>query len=101
PRGAARRCLALHDALPISFIRIPLAIMAGAAAAPVALAHHGFGTFVMDEDIEITGTVTGLDFVNPHSSLYLDVVDESGEAVAMRDRKSTRLNCSHLTITYA
>jgi hypothetical protein len=49
-----------------------------------ALAHHGFGTFVMDEDIEITGTVTGLDFVNPHSWLYLDVEQENGEIVAMR-----------------
>jgi hypothetical protein len=67
-----------------SFIRIPVAFMAVAAVAPAALAHHGFGTFVMDEDIEITGTVTGLDFVNPHSWLYLDVVDENGETVAMR-----------------
>jgi len=64
-------------------IRIP-AVLAGAVAAPLALAHHGFGTFVMDVDIEITGTVTGLDFVNPHSWLYLDVVDENGETVAMR-----------------
>ena len=55
-----------------------------AGVAPVALAHHGFGTFVMDEDIEITGTVTGLDFVNPHAWLYLDVVDENGETLAMR-----------------
>jgi hypothetical protein len=65
-------------------IRNPIAFVVGAAIAPFALAHHGFGTFVMDEDIEITGTVTGLDFVNPHSWLYLDVVDENGENVAMR-----------------
>jgi len=64
-------------------IRIP-AVLAGVAAAPLAMAHHGFGTFVMDVDIEITGTVTGLDFVNPHSWLYLDVVDENGQTVAMR-----------------
>lgn len=66
------------------FICYPIAFVAGAIIAPIALAHHGFGTFVMDEDIEITGTVTGLDFVNPHSWLYLDVVDENGETVAMR-----------------
>lgn len=66
------------------FIRYLVACAAGAALAPAALAHHGFGTFVMDEDIEVTGTVTGLDFVNPHSWLYLDVVDENGETVAMR-----------------
>lgn len=66
------------------FIHQSIAIVAGAVVAPIALAHHGFGTFVMDEDIEITGTVTGLDFVNPHSWLYLDVVDENGDTVAMR-----------------
>ncbi|HEX7080414.1 MAG TPA: DUF6152 family protein [Gammaproteobacteria bacterium] len=66
------------------FIRTPLAFLIGAVIAEAALAHHGFGTFVMDKDIRITGTVTGLDFVNPHSWLYLDVVDENGETVAMR-----------------
>jgi len=66
------------------FLRSVLAIAGGIGIAPWALAHHGFGTFVMDEDVEITGTVTGLDFVNPHSWLYLDVVDETGETVAMR-----------------
>ena len=61
-------------------------VLASAAmiAAPVAIAHHGFGTFVMDEDIEITGTVTGLDFVNPHAWLYLDVAGDDGDTVAMR-----------------
>ena len=64
--------------------RCGAAIAASAVVAPAALAHHGFGTFVMDEDIEVTGTVAGLDFVNPHSWLYIDVVDENGETVAMR-----------------
>ena len=55
-----------------------------AASAPATLAHHGFGTFVMDRDIELTGTVTDLAFVNPHSWLYLDVVQDDGEVVAFR-----------------
>jgi len=67
-----------------SFIRSSIVVVACATIAPVAFAHHGFGTFVMDEDIEITGTVTGLDFVNPHSWLHLDVVNENGETVQMR-----------------
>ena len=48
------------------------------------MAHHGFGTFSMDEDIELTGTVTDLAFVNPHSWLYLDVVGENGQVEAHR-----------------
>ena len=54
------------------------------AIAPLVTAHHGFGTFLMDKDIEITGTVTGLDFVNPHSWLYLDVTQPDGKVVAVR-----------------
>jgi Family of unknown function (DUF6152) len=59
-------------------------VLALIAVCPAALAHHGFGSFNMDEEITISGTVTDLAFVNPHSWLYLDVVDENGETVAMR-----------------
>lgn len=52
--------------------------------APFAFAHHGFGTFDMTKEIEITGTVTDVAFVNPHSWLYLDVTRADGEHIAMR-----------------
>jgi hypothetical protein len=51
---------------------------------PTAFAHHGFGTFDMTREIEITGTITDLSFVNPHSWLYLDVTGAEGQPVAMR-----------------
>lgn len=60
------------------------AVAVAVAIAPAATAHHGFGTFLMNEDVEITGTVTGLDFVNPHSWLYLNVRQPNGKVVAMR-----------------
>ncbi len=49
-----------------------------------AHAHHGFGTFDMTAVVEITGTVTDLAFVNPHSWLYLDVVQQDGQIVPYR-----------------
>jgi hypothetical protein len=61
-----------------------IAVSVAFGAASLAHAHHGFGTFAMNEDIEITGVVTDLRFVNPHSWLYLDVTQEDGEVVAMR-----------------
>ena len=61
-----------------------LACIAFALCAPVAYAHHGFGTFDMTKEIEITGTVTNLAFVNPHSWLYLDVTGADGTRVPMR-----------------
>jgi hypothetical protein len=58
-------------------------ILALTATCPVAEAHHGFGTFDMNREIEITGTVTDLAFVNPHSWLYLDVTQD-GAVVPFR-----------------
>ena len=37
------------------------------AAAPAALAHHGFGLFQMQEFKDYSGTLTKLELVNPHS----------------------------------
>jgi hypothetical protein len=61
-----------------------IACIVFAFCGPVAYAHHGFGTFDMTKEIEITGTVTDLAFVNPHSWLYLDVTAADGKRVAMR-----------------
>lgn len=62
--------------------RLPL--LALSLACSTVWAHHGFGTFSMNEDVEITGTVTDLAFVNPHSWLYLDVVQADGQIAAYR-----------------
>lgn len=59
--------------------------MAGAALfSGAALAHHGFGNFDRANDAVITGTIKSIDFVNPHSYLYLDADTEDGGTVAMR-----------------
>lgn len=60
------------------------ACLAALLVAPAAVAHHGFGTFDMSSEVEITGIVTDLAFVNPHAWLYLDVTDADGESAAMR-----------------
>jgi hypothetical protein len=64
-------------------MRIGIAVITGLAASAAA-AHHGFGSFNMDEEIELSGVVTELAFVNPHSWLYLNVAQADGEVVAMR-----------------
>jgi hypothetical protein len=57
---------------------------AGVLVATAATAHHGFGTFAMNEDIELSGVITKLDFVNPHSWLNFNVAREDGATVAYR-----------------
>jgi hypothetical protein len=63
---------------PIVFI-----IAALSFAAP-ALAHHGGGTFDNTRTIELTGRLTRLDLINPHSWIYFDVTDKDGKVSAFR-----------------
>ena len=58
--------------------------LVGLLGATTAAAHHGFGTFAMNEDIELAGVVTKLDFVNPHAWLHFTVAGEAGASVAYR-----------------
>jgi hypothetical protein len=53
-------------------------------AALAAHAHHGFGNFAMNEDIELTGVITKLAFVNPHSWVYFNVTEPDGSVVEHR-----------------
>jgi hypothetical protein len=54
------------------------ALIAAGIATPAAMAHHGFGNFAMNEDITLSGVVTKIDFVNPHSWVHLDVTAADG-----------------------
>jgi hypothetical protein len=49
-----------------------------------SLAHHGFGQMDRQKEVEFTGVITDIDFVNPHAYLYLDVANAVGETVPMR-----------------
>ncbi|HTW67026.1 MAG TPA: DUF6152 family protein [Bryobacteraceae bacterium] len=60
-----------------------LAVIAGlfAASAPV-LAHHSFAAeFDGAKPVDLTGTVTNVDWVNPHSWIYIDVKGDDGTVV--------------------
>src|SRR5688572_11824909 len=49
--------------------------------APPALAHHGVsGEYDPDKPVTLTGTVTKIEWVNPHSRIYLDVSGPDGKA---------------------
>ena len=60
------------------------AAMAAACALPQAHAHHGIANFDLNKDIELEGTITRVDFVNPHSWLYFDVRAGDGTTTPWR-----------------
>ena len=60
---------------------LPIALIA--LAAP-ALAHHGIGRFDPTREIDVEGTLTTLDFVNPHAYVHFNAVDANGEPFAMQ-----------------
>ena len=49
-----------------------------------AFAHHSFGTFDLNRKIEIVGTIAGIDFVNPHSWLRVNVTSPDGRVALYR-----------------
>ncbi|MEM9208972.1 MAG: DUF6152 family protein, partial [Pseudomonadota bacterium] len=54
-------------------------------AALGAHAHHGTsGQFDHSKTLQVSGTVTRIRFVNPHSYVYFDAVDENGQVNGWR-----------------
>jgi Family of unknown function (DUF6152) len=60
-----------------------LAVGAFAMSGPAA-AHHGFGRIDGSQNVTLEGTLTGVDFVNPHAYLYFDTVGADGKTLKMR-----------------
>lgn len=49
-----------------------------------AYAHHSFGTFDLNREVTFVGTIAGLDFVNPHAWLRVNVTAPDGTVTLYR-----------------
>lgn len=54
------------------------------AAISAASAHHGIFAFDHDNEVQINGTITKVEFVNPHAWLHLDVTGIDGTVEGWR-----------------
>ena len=60
------------------------ALAVWAVAAP-AVAHHSFGVaFDAEKTVTLTGTITKIEWTNPHTHLHADVKDEAGRVVSWK-----------------
>ena len=64
--------------------RFVLAALTAAFLPSIGSAHHGFGRFEMNREVEYSGTLVSMDLVNPHSYMNLEVVGADGQALEMR-----------------
>jgi len=63
----------------MKLISVALGSLLTAAAAP-SLAHHSFAAeFDANAPIELTGTVTKVEWANPHTYFYMDVTSPKGD----------------------
>ena len=55
--------------------------MAALVAAAAAAAHHAFAAeFDINRPVKLTGTVTRIEWTNPHAWLFIDAKDDKGTA---------------------
>ena len=60
-----------HAALVATLLTVPVLVER-------AYAHHGAGLYDMRKNVELEGKLTRVDFVNPQTYIYFDVVGNDG-----------------------
>jgi hypothetical protein len=83
--GPARVRRAVHggDEMKAELRMYAVAVSLGACSLmPItAMTHHANSAYDRDQSVTVTGTVVQWQFINPHSGLWLDVTDDSGNVV--------------------
>ena len=66
-------------------MRYPYHAIIGAIILPgIAAAHHGIANFNHNRDVDLTGIITDVALINPHSWLYFDATNEDGTVTQWR-----------------
>ena len=58
---------------------LPVLLALAFTASPVIAHHSAAALYVMNQELDIEGTVTEYQFVNPHIRVYLDVENADGD----------------------
>jgi hypothetical protein len=63
---------------------VALALVLAVIGLPAAAHHSVAGVFDVSRTLKLTGTVSRVDWVNPHTSVYLDVKESGGAVTTWR-----------------
>ena len=75
-----RRDRVMRFKLPVSFIvAAGLCVAALPVSAPLLFAHHGTAEYDNTKTISLQGTVTSLQYLNPHALILFTVKDDKGK----------------------
>ncbi len=64
--------------------RAAVLLVAATVVAAPAVAHHGGGTFDSRRAVTLSGRLTRIDFINPHSWIYFDMTGPGGKVSSHR-----------------
>ena len=65
--------------------RLTLSIVVAMLGAPLALAHHSLsGQFDTTKSFQITGVVSRVDWINPHTQVFVDVKQANGTTITYK-----------------
>lgn len=67
---------------PLSVLRT--ALLMGMLAAPAAAHHSVAGQFDVTRSVKFSGVVSRVDWINPHTYIYVDVTDAEGKVTVWK-----------------
>ena len=76
-----------------------LSLVAIGALALPALAHHSHGNY-SKEFVDLEGVVTEVHLINPHSWVFMEVTDESGQKTEWALEATNRGSLERMGVTY-
>ena len=72
----------LMKATPTALVSVVIVVVLVLSGAAIVSAHHSFAAeFDGSKPIRLVGTITKVQWTNPHSFFYIDVKDETGNIV--------------------
>ena len=82
PRASASESTGVVEHTTMKYILAVVVALVALAAGTQVLAHHSFAAeFDASKAIRVTGTLTKVEWTNPHIYFYLDAKDDSGAPV--------------------